>query len=93
MRGAGIALNGPEGYIVAYRLAEHNLRLGLAVVADSVNPIEITREAWRAVALPGWAFSFSRSNSYVPIRRSTASAWRRAQPISRDSSFPLGAGG
>ncbi len=51
MRGAGIALNGPEGYIVAYRLAEHNLRLGLAVVADSVNPIEITREAWRAVAL------------------------------------------
>jgi predicted kinase len=51
MRESGIALNGPEGYLVAYRLAEHNLRLGLPVVADSVNPIEITRAAWREAAL------------------------------------------
>lgn len=46
----GVAVSGPEGYVVAYRLAEDNLRLGRRVVADSVNPIEITRAAWRAVA-------------------------------------------
>lgn len=39
-----------EGYVVAYRVAEDNLRLGQTVIADSVNPIELTREAWLAVA-------------------------------------------
>lgn len=38
------------GYQVAYVVAEDNLRLGRTVIADSVNPIAITREAWRAVA-------------------------------------------
>ncbi len=41
---------GPAGYIVAYRLAEENLRLGRTVVADSVNPLNITRDAWLSVA-------------------------------------------
>jgi len=41
---------GPAGYIVAYALAEANLRLGRIVVADSVNPLVITRDAWRRVA-------------------------------------------
>lgn len=39
-----------EGYRVAYGVAEDNLRLGLDVVADSVNPIALTRQAWRAAA-------------------------------------------
>lgn len=41
-----------EGYRAAYALAEDNLRLrlGLTVVADSVNPLQITRDAWLAVA-------------------------------------------
>jgi predicted kinase len=42
---------GPAGYVVAYRLAADNLRLGRAVIADSVNPIAITRDAWRGVAV------------------------------------------
>jgi|SRR5579872_2209289 len=41
---------GPAGYIVAYALAEDMLRLGQVVIADSVNPVAATREAWRAVA-------------------------------------------
>jgi predicted kinase len=41
---------GPAGYLVAYGVAEDNLRLGRTVIADSVNPIELTRAAWRAVA-------------------------------------------
>jgi predicted kinase len=44
------ALEGPEGYMVCYALAAENLRLGLTVIADSVNSIQITREAWRDVA-------------------------------------------
>jgi predicted kinase len=51
LRDAGAPLHGPEGYAAAYRLAEDNLRLGLPVVADSVNPLRITRDAWRDVAL------------------------------------------
>ena len=41
---------GPAGYIVAYRLAEDNLRIGSVVVADSVNPLQVTRDAWLSVA-------------------------------------------
>lgn len=39
-----------EGYAVAYRVAEDNLRAGGTVVADSVNPLAATRNAWRGVA-------------------------------------------
>ena len=41
---------GAGGYVVAYALAESNLRLGGIVVADSVNPLAITGNAWRQVA-------------------------------------------
>ena len=34
------------GYRVAYNVAEDNLRLGRTVIADSVNPLRITRNAW-----------------------------------------------
>lgn len=50
MRAAGTWVDGPAGYIVCYALASQNLRLGLDVIADSVNPIQVTREAWRNVA-------------------------------------------
>ena len=39
-----------EGYELAYRLAADQLRAGTSVVADSVNPIGLTRRAWHAVA-------------------------------------------
>jgi predicted kinase len=47
------ALAGPmddTGYRVAYAVAADNLRLGRTVVADCVNPVALTRDAWRAVA-------------------------------------------
>ena len=37
------------GYRVAYAVAEDNLRIGRTVVADSVNPLQITRDAWLEV--------------------------------------------
>jgi predicted kinase len=37
-------------YCVAYAVAEDNLRLGQTVIGDSVNPLEITRHAWRNAA-------------------------------------------
>ena len=43
-------LVGPEGYKAAYNLSRDNLKNGLSVIADSVDPIEITRKAWRQVA-------------------------------------------
>jgi predicted kinase len=39
-----------EGYVVAHALAAENLRLGQVVVADTVNPLPLTRAAWAAVA-------------------------------------------
>jgi predicted kinase len=38
------------GYRIAYAVAEDNLRIGLTVIADSVNPIQLTRDAWVEVA-------------------------------------------
>ncbi len=55
IRDAGIAEDGPAGYIVGYGIAGTNLRLGHNVVADSVNPIAITRDAWRNVAIEAGA--------------------------------------
>jgi predicted kinase len=47
------AAEGPlaaAGYHVAYAVAEDNLRLGRLVIADSVNPVAITRTSWHDVA-------------------------------------------
>ena len=44
-----------EGYQLAYRIAMDNLRVGLSVVADSCNPIEVTRREWELVALDAGA--------------------------------------
>ena len=38
------------GYRVGYAVAEDNLRVGRTVIADSVNPLAITRDAWIEVA-------------------------------------------
>lgn len=42
---------GPVGYVVGYALAGDQLRNGLSVVAESVNPLAVTREAWREAGL------------------------------------------
>jgi len=41
---------GPAGYFVGYAVAADNLRLGMTVVADSVNCLNVTRNAWAEVA-------------------------------------------
>jgi predicted kinase len=38
------------GYRVAYVVAADNLSVGRVVIADSVNPLRVTRDAWVAVA-------------------------------------------
>ena len=38
------------GYRIGYAVAEDNLLLGRTVIADSVNPLQLTRNAWIAVA-------------------------------------------
>ena len=49
LRTCGVTVES-EGYAVAYAVAEDNLRLGRTVIADSVNPWPLTRDAWRSVA-------------------------------------------
>ncbi len=50
LRNVGLTVSGPEGYLVARDLAEDNLRIGHAVIVDSVNPLAITRDYWRETA-------------------------------------------
>ncbi len=52
IRNAGILAGdvGPAGYNVANVLAEANLTSGQTVVADCVNPVAKSREAWKAIA-------------------------------------------
>jgi predicted kinase len=49
--GSGGVDIGPAGYLAGYAIAKDNLRLGLTVVADSVNSLHVTRSAWGSVAL------------------------------------------
>ena len=42
---------GPVGYVVGYALAEEQLRQGHTVIAESVNPLALTRDAWRDAAV------------------------------------------
>ncbi|MDR1679341.1 MAG: AAA family ATPase [Prevotellaceae bacterium] len=39
-----------EGYRLSYRIAGDNLKLGQHVVADSCNPVSLTRREWENVA-------------------------------------------
>jgi predicted kinase len=41
---------GPVGYAVAYGVAAEQLKHEVSVVAESVNPLAVTRDAWRGVA-------------------------------------------
>jgi len=40
-----------EGYRLAYRIASDNLHMGMSVIADSCNPILLTRREWEDVAI------------------------------------------
>lgn len=55
--GAYNNLTNDAGYCVAYVIAEENLRLGRIVIADSENPLALTRDAWLKVA--------SRANAHA----------------------------
>jgi predicted kinase len=48
--GVVVASLDDAGYRVGYAVAEDNLRLGHTVIADSVNPLPVTRSAWVDVA-------------------------------------------
>lgn len=69
---------GEAGYRVGYAVAEDNLRLGQIVIADSVNPLNITRDSWRAVA------DRLRSKSSAPTRTSIVVALSSAKQIFPD---------
>lgn len=40
-----------QGYELLYRIAADNLSLGQSVIADTCNPIELTRRDWQQVAV------------------------------------------
>jgi len=50
IRSGALSDVGPAGYLAGYALAADNLMLGRTVVADSINPLILTRDAWCSVA-------------------------------------------
>lgn len=53
LRNASVDLRdiGPDGYFILYELARDNLKLGLPVVTDSVNDLNLVRDSFRDIAL------------------------------------------
>jgi len=45
----------PPGYLVGYEVAADQLRNGVDVVAESVNPLRVSRDAWRDTGLDAGA--------------------------------------
>jgi predicted kinase len=68
-----------EGYRLSYRVAADNLQLGISVVSDSCNPIELTRREWEELASHNGAKHIN-----IEITCSNASEHRR-RVESRDS--------
>ena len=60
------------GYRVAYAVAKDNLRVGRTVIADSVNPLGLTRDAWVEVAMDAQV-----SLIEIEVKCSDATAHRR----------------
>jgi predicted kinase len=50
LQNAGVPDVGALGYLAGYSIAKENLDLGNTVIADSVNPWQLTRDAWRKAA-------------------------------------------
>lgn len=73
MRDADLWVDGPAGYVVCYEVTRQNLGLGLGVVADSVNPVRETRQAWRhlaqSLAIPFAEIEVVCSNKHEHQRR------------------------
>ena len=55
IRDAGAEDPADAGYRAGYAVAQDNLRLGRDVIADSVNPWMLTRDAWRDAGLKAGA--------------------------------------
>jgi predicted kinase len=74
LRDCGLIIGSWEdyGYQIGYAVASDNLRVGRSVVADSVNPISVTRSAWAAVASQAGAVAIN-----VEVKCSDAIEHRR----------------
>src|SRR5206468_13023014 len=58
------------GYRIGYAIAADNLRIGRTVIADCVNPLPITRDAW-IPSRSRHASAPSKSSSSVPTASNT----------------------
>jgi hypothetical protein len=71
------------GYRVAYAVPEHNLRIGRTVIADSVNLLHLTRDAWGAIANTMQPVS-SKSMSHALMPTNIDAGWKRESLTSPD---------
>jgi len=74
----------PPGYLVGYDVAADQLRNGLDVVAESVNPLPASRDAWRDAGIRAGA-RVIEVEVVAPTSTSIAAVPRRAFSTSPDS--------
>jgi len=77
-----------EAYRVAQAIADDNLRLGRTAIADCVNPVRQSRDAWRAIAtaagVPTLEVEVTCSDKDEHLRRlPRAAARREGEPLTR----------
>jgi predicted kinase len=79
-----------SGYVIVNRLADQQLRLGLTVIVDAVNPVEAARAGWRVLAADhGVPVRFVEVTcSDVDTHRDRVEARRRADPAYADLDWP-----
>jgi predicted kinase len=70
------------GYRVGYSVAEDDLYLGRLVIADSVNPVPLTRDAWLSRVEPEQ--KPSKWKLPVLIFNNIDNGWKQGWAISRD---------
>jgi predicted kinase len=76
------SMTGIAAYHVAEAIAEENLRLGLSVIIDAVNPVDAARDGWVGLAARrevGMMFV----ESHLPVHASRSAPWHdHARPRS-----------
>jgi len=72
------------GYRVGNAVAADNLRIGRTVIADSVNPIPLSRDAWVEVANRAQVSAVEIEVNLFRHQRTSASGGKRAYPAFPD---------
>jgi predicted kinase len=82
-----------EGYRLAYRIAEDNLKIGNNVVSDQCNPANFVRKEWNAVAIKNHCkylnIEVICSDKTEHKKRTTSPVWKEIIRRKQDKTYSM----